>query len=222
MNVILLDIPRDRYIGLHDSGDDLSQRILGWPAPRHTDLLETPQLDSEETIQHLLDQGLIVKGALPKAPTRWLRIEPPRIALIDGYENVETEITWRDFASVAWSVTLATGWLRWKSFRDVVSRFENRERKNTSFTNARPDLTRLRKRVAVFRRLRPLLFTAYEKCLFDSLALNEFLRLSGIAPRWIFGVRSDPFGAHCWLQLADVVVNDDPEHVQQFTPIMAI
>jgi hypothetical protein len=71
-----------------------------------------------------------------------------------------------------------------------------------------------------FYQLRPLYPRPY-LCLFDSLALLEFLACQGHFPRLIFGVRADPFSAHCWIQAGNVVLNDNLERVRAHTPIMS-
>jgi hypothetical protein len=59
-------------------------------------------------------------------------------------------------------------------------------------------------------------------CLFDSLALVEFLARYDVFPHWVFAVKMEPFGAHCWVQDGSVVLNDTVEYVREFTPIMVI
>jgi hypothetical protein len=74
---------------------------------------------------------------------------------------------------------------------------------------------------AVYSRLR-VIATGPKQCLFDSLALKLFLAAYGVFPDWIFGVRLNPFAAHCWLQHGDTVVNDSLDSVRRFSPIMAV
>jgi hypothetical protein len=69
-----------------------------------------------------------------------------------------------------------------------------------------------------FERLRPLL-PGTALCLARSMLLLEFLRLNGIHANWIFGVRTRPFSAHCWVQAGETVLNDSVDHVRWFTPI---
>ena len=58
-------------------------------------------------------------------------------------------------------------------------------------------------------------------CLVDTLTLGRWL---GAAPRllMIFGVKLDPFAAHCWAQLDDMVLNDRCDHVAPFQPVRVI
>lgn len=59
-------------------------------------------------------------------------------------------------------------------------------------------------------------------CLQRGYRLHHHLRRSGVPARWIFGVRTWPFLAHCWVQVGDRVVGDTRERVSSFTPIMAV
>lgn len=59
-------------------------------------------------------------------------------------------------------------------------------------------------------------------CLWRAFVLLSLLRRTGQDATWVFGVRTWPFGAHCWLQAGDRVLDDDPERVVLYTPIMAI
>lgn len=59
-------------------------------------------------------------------------------------------------------------------------------------------------------------------CLFDSLALVEFLARYGVYPQWVFGTRAEPFEAHCWVQHETILLNDTIEYTSQFSPIMII
>jgi len=83
------------------------------------------------------------------------------------------------------------------------------------------NLDALKKSVAVFRKLRPWYPRGY-LCLFDALALVEFLARRRQFPTWVFGVQAQPFGAHCWIQADDQLLNEGAEFANQFTPIMAV
>ena len=60
------------------------------------------------------------------------------------------------------------------------------------------------------------------KCLLRSFVLLRLLRRQAHDAAWVFGVRTWPFHAHCWLQCGDVVLDDDVERVAAFTPILAV
>ena len=67
------------------------------------------------------------------------------------------------------------------------------------------------------RRLIPL----SPNCLSDSLALLRWLGpAAGL--RLIFGVKLDPFAAHCWVQLNELLINERPDVVEVFRPVRVI
>jgi hypothetical protein len=76
--------------------------------------------------------------------------------------------------------------------------------------------------VRIFRVLRPFLFTAKDHCLFDSLALIEFLARFGAFPTWVIGVRTRPFAAHSWVVDANLILNELLEKTEEFSPILAV
>lgn len=61
-----------------------------------------------------------------------------------------------------------------------------------------------------------------EACLHRSYLLHGHLAAHGIASDWVFGVRTWPFLAHCWLQVGDAVIGDLLERVRRYTPILVI
>ena len=72
-----------------------------------------------------------------------------------------------------------------------------------------------------FLRVRPWYPRNYV-CLYDSLALMLLLESYRIRADWIFGVREDPFVAHCWVQHGETVLNDHFDRIRNYVPIMAI
>ncbi|HEY2707198.1 MAG TPA: lasso peptide biosynthesis B2 protein [Caulobacteraceae bacterium] len=81
--------------------------------------------------------------------------------------------------------------------------------------------TALRHDAQVFDQLSP--FAPFHgECLFRAFVLLAYLRLEGRDATWVFGVRTYPFQAHCWLQVGDVVLNDAVERICAYTPILAV
>lgn len=59
------------------------------------------------------------------------------------------------------------------------------------------------------------------KCLVRGFLLARMLRRAGVAADWVFGVRVWPFAAHCWVQAGDMALNERPERLHGFVPILA-
>ena len=59
-------------------------------------------------------------------------------------------------------------------------------------------------------------------CLFQAELLLRFLNEAGLDADWVFGVRTWPFLAHCWLQIGDHCVSQNPETLAIYRPIMVL
>ncbi len=84
----------------------------------------------------------------------------------------------------------------------------------------RRDLAAVLREATAFEIIRP--WAPFEgDCLQRSWMLHRHLRQRGLDADWVFGVRTWPFFAHCWVQVGDAVVGDSLDRVSGFTPIMA-
>jgi hypothetical protein len=105
--------------------------------------------------------------------------------------------------------------LRWRRIDVVVARLR------AGAPTAAVSGDGLRQHAAEFQAMRPWYWRTY-RCLFDSLALLYYLQAFELRPSWVFGVRSEPFDAHCWLQTGETVVNDSLEKVAAYAPILVV
>ncbi len=64
-----------------------------------------------------------------------------------------------------------------------------------------------------------LLMPHPRRCLPSSMIAAKFLLGLGHVTDIVFGVRSHPFAAHCWIEIDGVVLDDDVDRVRAFTPI---
>ncbi|MHC9083906.1 lasso peptide biosynthesis B2 protein [Luteimonas sp. RIT-PG2_3] len=60
------------------------------------------------------------------------------------------------------------------------------------------------------------------RCLVDSLSLVKVLARRGLYANIVFGVTSDPFAAHAWVQAGDLVLSDTVGHATSHTPIRIV
>ena len=60
------------------------------------------------------------------------------------------------------------------------------------------------------------------RCLIDSLALMRLCLARGASPTLVFGVKTDPFAAHCWLQHEGRILTCASDDALGFTPILVV
>lgn len=215
--VILLDLVRGKYYGL-PCLDGFEQHVQGWPPG---DPLEpVVHADARDRLIGRLRRANLLAGNNGEATSRDDAPVPvPRRAL-DAVVHARPRpslLFLARFAEASASAALA---IQFRSLPSIVALVQSR-RAIASRRGVHADLD-LCAHAAAFEHLRPILFTVRDRCLFDSLALHQFLTYFGFQPRLVIGVKTCPFGAHAWLQWGDLVLNDHVEHVMQFRPILPI
>lgn len=220
--MIFLDLLESKYIGV--GGPQLaalSEEILGRPAvdDKAEDACD-PALVGE-WIRRLRNRHLLCD-----APFGELARQPPR--LVEAVATLTTDdedgagaSDWRQLASL-WRATLVTAsWVRRRSLADIANRVAAMKARHRNGA-AGIETETLRAAVASYMYLRPFALTTHDRCLNDSLTLIHFLASQGLFPQWVIGVRVHPFGAHSWVQHGDVVLNDLPERVRRYQPILVV
>jgi hypothetical protein len=222
-HLVLLDLKEDRYWALEASQTaGLEALVEGWPV-KATDSTESGVAASEEMLaaaEVLRGRGVLTDGAPPGKDATPVTARVPVMELVSETEtSAGPRIgSWFIFVTASAFAKLA---LRTWPFERVIQRV--RRRKEHLGAQAAPlDAERARKLVEAFIRYRVFLFSSKNECLYDSLALLEFLARYGIYPDWVFGVQTRPFAAHCWVQHGDIVFNDTVEHISGYTPIMVV
>ena len=222
-HLVLLDLKEDRYWALEASQTaGLGPLVVGWPvqATASTEDADSPSPETMAAIEMLLGRGLLVDGIPPGKDATPVSAPVPKRELVSEAEAAPGPRvgSWLTFFTASAFAKLA---LRTWPFERVVLRVKRR--KEIKGPQSGPlDAERARKLVEAFARYRVFLFSSKDECLYDSLALIEFLARYGIYPDWVFGVQTRPFAAHCWVQQGDIVFNDTVEHVTGYTPIMVV
>jgi hypothetical protein len=85
----------------------------------------------------------------------------------------------------------------------------------------RPDEAGLLRLASAFQDARRTIPVA-RNCLSDTMLFMKRAHRRGLSCRMIFGVRLDPFVAHCWAQAGDLVLTDPVDRVTGFEPVYAI
>ena len=164
---------------------------------------------SEAVRNDLLETSLFLSGA-PKRPIVAMPSRPRRTTRSTG----NCRGTWRDRQDFALAILHTAHRFHGRSVRDLV---EDAARDRPSI----PEPDRLFERARLFDHWLPWI-PGQGQCLYRAFALLDFLRRDGLSAQWVFGVRTWPFSAHCWLQCEDLLLDDDLDRVALYTPIMAV
>ncbi|MGH8181000.1 MAG: lasso peptide biosynthesis B2 protein [Steroidobacteraceae bacterium] len=223
-HVILMDLERDKYVAVMPA-QRLARWVRGWPVG------EAPASDSpgdadgsaDALVSQLLAHGMLVtdphlgKPAVPVTTTR------PQRSLVefdlDARPKTNAAQLWR-FGGSCLQAQLSLKLRPIQSIVEAIRASKVRQEAGASPPDADP--MRLRSLVTSFARLRPLFYTLRSACLLDSLTLLHFLGAAGFHPDWVFGVKTDPFDAHCWVQHGEMLLNDVPDRVRQYSPILVV
>jgi hypothetical protein len=222
-HLVLLDLKADRYWALEAAQTvGLDAVIEGWPVgcdepadSRNNSL----SAETTEAIATLRGRGLLVEGVPPGKKATPVSANVPQRDWVSEPDAARRPraASWMRFLAAAMRAKIL---LRVLPFQRVIQRVKRRKERAGGGTSL--DIARARELVQAFAHYRVFVFSSRNECLYDSLALLEFLAAYRIHPEWVFGVQTRPFEAHCWVQLGDIVCNDTVEHVSGYTPIMVV
>lgn len=227
-HAVLMDLRRDKYVAVAPA-HLLADWVRGWPGAEAPvpSCGEVPGGEgagasrARSLISQMLEQGMLVAEGGPGRPAAPLVIASPQRTLL------EFDFDERLAAGPAQAARLALAWMCARSalalrpmYAIVRSAQARKARVPPERHAADPALERAL--VKAFVHLRPLFYTVRRACLLDSLTLVNFLAGHGVYPEWVFGVRTAPFDAHCWVQRGEVLFNDLPDRIRQYSPILKV
>lgn len=223
--VVLLDLQRTKYLGV--SGTQLSalaEHIVDWPASSPGNVgaevgISSQSSSTEVWISRLRQQRMLADAAATTQQDP--RLEDPLMTLQTDAIQPPQAPTWRDLLHLATAASVATYWLKCRDLAEIAESVR-RLRQRGSISGAAVGLDELSAHVSSYLRMRPFLITAHDQCLRDSLTLVSFLAKRSIYPAWVIGVKTNPFGAHSWVQSGPVVLNDSHDHVRAYRPILVV
>jgi hypothetical protein len=210
----------DAFVFLDLKQDDYTL-IAGPPAEALRALSDpssaAPPSSVEHVLAELVDGGLLTRDGRAGKAISVTRTELALEPLLD-IESPRPSARLLDYFNFFAACTTAAARLRWGALANTV---EAVARRKVRHGNHPIDIEHARHLTAVFHKLRKI-FPANYLCLFDSLALIEFLARYDIYPTWVFGIKLDPWAAHCWIQQGQLTFNEGVEEAASYTPIMAI
>lgn len=170
-------------------------------------------------LTELVDDGLLTTDQSRSKDVLPTEMELPCKQLLYPDDRPRVPIKGRDVWRFVTSCARAAIGLRTRHISATVNAV--RRRKTQRAPSSQFDVERARTCVATFNALRSL-FPGRYLCLFDSLALLEFLARYKLYPTWVFAVRFEPWAAHCWVQEGDLALNEDVEETEDYVPVMTV
>lgn len=207
-DAVVLDIAADRYLRLGKAETDVLRALMDGERPGPV----------PAALDRLCRLGMIMSGPGPIAPVVAAPISSsvvetsslsssPRAACEPGLIEIltarMTAARWIDFAGL--SRTMA----HWRALRARAGPFDRTEP---------PSLADLVRAFQQGMRYYP----AKRRCVQDSLALMTCLWRHHLDAELYFGVRLDPFAAHCWGQSGDLLLTDPAASVAEFSPVFRL
>jgi len=173
----------------------------------------------DDFLQSLVEKGILYVSDTWRHTATPLLGQTPRKDLIGFRINVQPEINVVHVLRF-FNASLCT-WIRFKllPLKWQILWFEVKKKLFAKHAKRKEQLQDL---VEINNLLRPFLFTAKNRCLYESMVLMDFLSYYGFYPNLVIGVKMGPFSAHCWLQDQETVLNDSVTHTSWHTPILII
>jgi len=166
-------------------------------------------IEDAEIAATLAEAGLFGKQlsppprSLPKPPNRNVTLSPTHSVAVADRLRMAT----------AWSKMLAR--YHGRGFPRILA-----TARCGGLLNQPVDRDRVVARARAFDHLAP--YTPFQgDCFYRCFMLLQLLDADAHAVDWVFGIRTWPFMAHCWLQIDDVCLTDHVDKLAHFSPILA-
>jgi hypothetical protein len=203
--LVFLDVRHDRYFCLGDELEPVFQVLLAAGG------------EGVVGVERLVSAGVIDSGKGAPSPIAQSDIPSPSVSLLDLQLPARPHSA-RTVAEVAWRLCRAKMDLKRRTLRTNLDAVRVRRRPAVKDIMYQARVISLAAAFNQARRSVPLA----PRCLPDALALLDFLGSRQVFPDLVFGVRLNPFGAHCWVQSGDMVLNDRADHTWLHTQILAV
>lgn len=209
---VFMDLQQDDYLLVNGHTATAFQMLLD-------DQLTQANSSFATDLQELLDSGLLTTDPSAGKSLSATRSELALELLIDPEDMSRCRPQPSHITRFISACITAAIRLRCSHIQQIVSAVANRKRRHTSGMSF--DINKARELTAAFQALRSA-FPRNYLCLFDCLALLEFLAGYDLYPTWVFGVRLEPWVAHCWVQEGQFIFNEGVEEAASHTPIMTV
>jgi hypothetical protein len=219
---IFLDLVHGKYFAVNSEDlGELGAAVHGWPVRAQAHKTLETKARTSELIDQLLAAGRLVTSADAGQPACPTMLQTRRSAFTGWVNGKVAPMSLVQLYRFSVSYLHAFIYLRLGRLHRLIERLRVRRCSGRVSLPVRDD-AQVFSLVRLYRKLQVFLYSAREHCLLDSLVLTDFLARNGVESSLVIGVSTRPFVAHAWVQLGNVVLNDNIESVQEFTPILAV
>lgn len=222
--VVILDLRDQRYRALDAKKmSGLASIVPGWPtlSSAREEAGAAAEEEREAVARALVEQGILADNPAAGKNASPIVVRKPLIQILPDADEQAARPDVRSVVALTSAFVAAALRVRFCSLQRMTQ-WANQTQRSLRARGQPLEMERARMLVRIYTHLRPLFFGSRDACLFESLVLLGFLARHGIHVDWVFGVRLRPWLAHCWLQRDGVALSDTTEHIDLFTPIMAV
>lgn len=206
---IFLDTHRDQYFRLSNAVECAFATYI--------------ETSDEAAIIPLVDKGVLTYVPDPEPRPTITEAEPPIRSAMEEFSNGESPSI-----TTHLDVLAIVSWTHWqlatRNLSDVLSglsAYRNRKAPSARSTPMQLDVQSFVRAACAFNRAR-VYVPIVPRCLPDAISMVRFLAKRGFHANVVFGVAGNPFAAHAWVQVADLILSDSVGNVAAHTPIRVV
>lgn len=218
--VFFLDLSTEKYLSVDCRKSPallqafMSAASTGTPSPS---LQFSADSEPPQELTDLVSRGLLTQDDASSRASRACVPTPSR-SFVSVPPAVAGSFPMLALARLSFSCISVYVRLHFIGLKGLVSKYQRWHRSERRVSDV--DLERERRVIREVCRVRPWLYTAHERCLFDALVLTDFLHRCHLPAHLVIAVHPMPFSAHAWVQLREYVVDDPIELIRMYTPIL--
>lgn len=210
--MIFLDVAQDRYFRLSGPLEEAMRRFRA-------------QKDvASALLEDLAAKRILVEAADPIARPAMASVQRPSRSAIEqpvAAGHRLSAATVFEVMAIVWSTHRRLKTCALKANLDEARAYRDREAGSSKVAASATLEESLLQAVWQFARARRYV-PIEPTCLLDSLSLLRFLSWRRLSANIVFGVTSEPFAAHCWVQAGDMVLNETLSDTHAHTPIRRV
>jgi hypothetical protein len=196
--------------------------LVGWRKTSAEEAEASAQSDESALLRKLVDLSLITMDQKAGKPLHEVEYQLPAEQLYRPAHSIPRCPEVIERVGINLSVLRVRISLSNRPMSEIVKRVADaRSATGVRVKHDKHDAELLKRHLDAFTRERDNIVVR-NKCLRTSLELTDYLSRRGFFPRIVFGVKADPFHAHCWVDLSGTLLNDEIDIIGRFKPILIV